>query len=167
MPIRFRCVYCNQLLGISRRKAGTIVRCTSCEGQLIVPEPSDPAAEAAVQNEPSAPQAEPLPVAAANQPRSPSAVFDNDEFGAFLEPLQVGPGGQAVASAAAPSARRSAAKSQVPPPVPSSAGAPAPALALTRLGLTIAVLLTVLGVGLAFAGGLWLGLSLSAGPPGN
>ena len=39
MPIRFRCVYCNQLLGIARRKAGTIVRCTSCQGQLIVPEP--------------------------------------------------------------------------------------------------------------------------------
>src|SRR5262249_42175047 len=43
MPIRFRCVYCNQLLGISRRKAGTIVRCTTCEGQLIVPNPDDPA----------------------------------------------------------------------------------------------------------------------------
>jgi DNA-directed RNA polymerase subunit RPC12/RpoP len=38
MPIRFRCVYCNQLLGISRRKAGTVVRCTSCEGQIIVPD---------------------------------------------------------------------------------------------------------------------------------
>ena len=38
MPIRFRCVYCNQLLGIARRKAGTIVRCTSCQGQLIVPD---------------------------------------------------------------------------------------------------------------------------------
>jgi DNA-directed RNA polymerase subunit RPC12/RpoP len=38
MPIRFRCVYCNQLLGISRRKAGTVVRCTNCEGQIIVPD---------------------------------------------------------------------------------------------------------------------------------
>ena len=28
MPVRFRCVYCNQLLGISSRKAGTVVRCT-------------------------------------------------------------------------------------------------------------------------------------------
>jgi DNA-directed RNA polymerase subunit RPC12/RpoP len=43
MPIRFRCVYCNQLLGISRRKAGTVVRCTNCGGQIIVPE-ADPAA---------------------------------------------------------------------------------------------------------------------------
>ena len=27
MPIRFRCAYCNQLMGIARRKAGTVVRC--------------------------------------------------------------------------------------------------------------------------------------------
>lgn len=44
MPVRFRCVYCNQLLGISRRKAGSVVRCTSCEGQIIVPEPEARAA---------------------------------------------------------------------------------------------------------------------------
>jgi len=46
MPVRFRCVYCNQLLGISRRKSGTIVRCTNCEGQIIVPEPVAEAAAA-------------------------------------------------------------------------------------------------------------------------
>lgn len=37
MPIKFRCAYCNKLLGISRRKAGTVVRCPSCEGQVVVP----------------------------------------------------------------------------------------------------------------------------------
>jgi DNA-directed RNA polymerase subunit RPC12/RpoP len=37
MPIRFRCAYCNQLLGISRRKAGTVVRCPNCSGQVVVP----------------------------------------------------------------------------------------------------------------------------------
>jgi phage FluMu protein Com len=37
MPIRFRCSYCNQLLGISRRKAGTSVRCPTCAGQVPVP----------------------------------------------------------------------------------------------------------------------------------
>src|SRR5438477_5872570 len=44
MPIRFRCAYCNQLMGISRRKAGTVVRCPNCAGQVIVPNPdgSDP-----------------------------------------------------------------------------------------------------------------------------
>jgi phage FluMu protein Com len=37
MPIRFRCAYCNQLLGISRRKAGMVVRCPTCAGQVAVP----------------------------------------------------------------------------------------------------------------------------------
>src|SRR5262249_25525242 len=39
MPIRFRCAYCNQLMGIARRKAGSVVRCPSCAGQIIVPNP--------------------------------------------------------------------------------------------------------------------------------
>jgi hypothetical protein len=39
MPIRFRCAYCNQLLGIARRKAGTIVACPTCAGQVVVPGP--------------------------------------------------------------------------------------------------------------------------------
>src|ERR1022692_2553077 len=39
MPIRFRCAYCNQLMGISTRKAGTVVRCPKCAGEIIVPMP--------------------------------------------------------------------------------------------------------------------------------
>ena len=39
MPIRFRCAYCNQLMGIARRKAGTVVRCPTCAGQVVVPRP--------------------------------------------------------------------------------------------------------------------------------
>src|ERR671937_859256 len=45
MPIRFRCAYCNQLLGISRRKAGTVVRCPTCAGQVVVPNADTEAAE--------------------------------------------------------------------------------------------------------------------------
>src|SRR5947209_19491873 len=37
MPIRFRCAYCNQLLGIAHRKAGSVVRCPTCAGQVVVP----------------------------------------------------------------------------------------------------------------------------------
>ncbi len=37
MPVRFRCAYCSQLLGIARRKAGTVVRCPTCAGQVVVP----------------------------------------------------------------------------------------------------------------------------------
>lgn len=39
MPIRFRCAYCNQLMGIARRKAGTVVKCPKCAGEIIVPTP--------------------------------------------------------------------------------------------------------------------------------
>jgi hypothetical protein len=48
MPVRFRCAYCNQLLGISRRKIGTIVRCPTCQGQVVVPSiDSEPAEQPA------------------------------------------------------------------------------------------------------------------------
>lgn len=48
MPIRFRCAYCNQLLGIAKRKASTVIRCPTCAGQVIVPamEAEEPAADA-------------------------------------------------------------------------------------------------------------------------
>src|ERR1043165_1697455 len=39
MPIRFRCAYCSQLMAIARRKAGTVVRCPKCAGEIIVPTP--------------------------------------------------------------------------------------------------------------------------------
>lgn len=46
MPIRFRCAYCNQLMAISRRKEGTVVRCPKCAGEIIVPSlQGTPAAE--------------------------------------------------------------------------------------------------------------------------
>ncbi len=44
MPIRFRCAYCNQLMGIAQRKAGQVVTCPKCAGQVVVPAP-DPALE--------------------------------------------------------------------------------------------------------------------------
>jgi hypothetical protein len=156
MPIRFRCVYCNQLLGISRRKAGTIVRCTTCEGQLIVPEPSDPATEAARDE---GPVGEPALKAAAkpegSSGESPGGVFAASEFDEFLQPLHGGAaGGPAVASPPAPSpAKRSAA-------VPVVAPEADVAVTLSRRGLTIAAVVAVLAVGLSFAAGLWLGLAL-------
>ena len=49
MPIRFRCAYCNQLMGIAKRKAGTVVRCPSCAGQVLVPNPDDESPSAEVE----------------------------------------------------------------------------------------------------------------------
>ena len=39
MPIRFRCVYCDKLLGIGERKAGQEVTCPKCKGRMRVPAP--------------------------------------------------------------------------------------------------------------------------------
>ena len=41
MPIRFRCSYCNRLLGIATRKAGTETTCPHCGYAIIVPVPQD------------------------------------------------------------------------------------------------------------------------------
>jgi hypothetical protein len=143
MPIRFRCVYCNQLLGISRRKAGTIVRCTSCEGQLIVPDPGDAESDAA---EPS-----PRDMAADQPPESvhpvtSPEVFAASEFDAFLEPLSQA--GGAVASPPAPLVER-------PAPSPQTT-----ALVLSRRALALAVIAEIALIALVFAGGLFLGLHL-------
>lgn len=69
MPIRFRCAYCNQLLGIARRKAGTVVKCAKCSGQVVVPQPEE-----------SGDSAEGPPPA---QP--PGAMFENSEIDKMLE----------------------------------------------------------------------------------
>ena len=55
MPIKFRCVQCNQLLGVSPSKVGSVVSCPRCAVELIVPEADDPP------EVPRAPEPEPIP----------------------------------------------------------------------------------------------------------
>jgi hypothetical protein len=45
MPIRFRCGYCNRLLGIARRKAGSNTTCPHCGATIAVPTPEQPEPE--------------------------------------------------------------------------------------------------------------------------
>ena len=74
MPIRFRCAYCNQLMGIARRKAGTVVSCPTCRGQVVVPTPlpagpvNGPAANVFEQKDFDPELFNPQPVAAAPGP---------------------------------------------------------------------------------------------------
>src|SRR5262245_60470883 len=69
MPIKFRCAYCNQLMGIARRKAGTVVNCPTCNGQVVVPTPP-----------PQVPPPE-LPPPVPEKPNSPKHnVFDRQDF---------------------------------------------------------------------------------------
>jgi hypothetical protein len=79
MPIRFRCAYCNQLMGIARRKAGTVVRCPTCAGQVIVPNPGQ--ADSATE-------------------KAPPKMFEAQDFGAeFQHAVPLGPRGPSNAGA--------------------------------------------------------------------
>jgi ribosomal protein S27E len=101
MPIRFRCAYCNQLLGIARRKANQVVRCPTCAGEVVVPEPEGGDGE---------PEPQQVP---ANQP-----VFERSDFeDLFNDPVVAGP---AVVKPAPP-------PQPAPPPPPLPAAPPAPA----------------------------------------
>ena len=144
MPIRFRCVYCNQLLGISRRKAGTIVRCTSCEGQLIVPDPGE--AGIHVPGEAEKVEASLDQPAKVEEPARNPDLFSVADFDAFLEPP--GAAGGAVVSPPAPLIQQSTTVTEKPPVV------------LSRRTAVLAVVVTVVAVCGSFAAGLCLGLWL-------
>ncbi len=45
--LRFRCYRCNQLLGASSRRSGTVTECPRCGAELWVPMPEEPATSAA------------------------------------------------------------------------------------------------------------------------
>jgi hypothetical protein len=142
MPIRFRCAYCNQLMGIARRKAGTVVRCPNCAGQVIVPTPA---------GEASAPQT-PTPKSSAGP-----LIFEDDDIDKLFEPKALEP---------AP------AKPSNPPPAifPTEAPVPAfdvqpvtvsrqrnPGILLTPATLTVLGICIVLVIGLAFLLGFMIG----------
>lgn len=81
MPIRFRCAYCNQLMGIAHRKAGAVVRCPKCSGQVVVPTPSE--AEVAAASPPA-----PVPSPAAPPTvKGAGGLFEQDNFSqVFVDP---------------------------------------------------------------------------------
>src|SRR5438094_9291471 len=78
MPIRFRCGYCNQLMGIARRKAGTVVSCPTCSGQVVGPTP-EPSADPSPEIEEKSPPLEPAPAREA----APD-LFERSDFGQDL-----------------------------------------------------------------------------------
>jgi hypothetical protein len=102
MPIRFRCAYCNQLMGIARRKGGTVVRCPTCGGQVIVPQPhGEPAAQPAKQ-------------------KQAGAVFEQADFGdVFQQPANGSSGARQKAAAVMPAPAPAPPPAAAPPPAPS------------------------------------------------
>lgn len=103
MPIRFRCVYCDKLLGIARRKAGAVVNCPQCGQALIVPSPQEdnlptPSFSPSATPRPS-PSQNPVVVAPPPQPVQPvpasgsppvkapppvATVFEADDFNIYV-----------------------------------------------------------------------------------
>jgi DNA-directed RNA polymerase subunit RPC12/RpoP len=180
MPIRFRCVYCDQLLGIARRKARTVVRCPGCGGQLVVPGP-----------EADVPDAEPDPAAVtAAPPREPAQAGPRDP--GFFERADIDELiRSAPASGPAPSERQAGVRSRpktaadIEMPIPPALLAPAPGAAtarpapntttvpaMTQAGIVLSPFMagmlsvvTVLALALAFGAGLFVGLALRV-PPG-
>ena len=87
MPIRFRCVYCNKLLGIARRKAGAVVNCPHCAEKLIVPTPADESVAEGTEGTEGGDQprkeTQEEPVA---PPLAGAQLFERSDFEALLQP---------------------------------------------------------------------------------
>src|SRR5262245_62249565 len=152
MPIRFRCVYCDTLLGIARRKSGTVVKCPSCAGRLIVPareaDDDDAGPDAPTSSTDdvggtrrTATQLERTEKAAPVQTRDPQAtvgeagmLFERSDFDELLKPaIERKPGlavkGNPRRSSAAPAPASAPSVAPAPAPFDFSQPAPSPAAA--------------------------------------
>jgi hypothetical protein len=97
--LKFRCYRCNQLLGATPNKAGSVVTCPKCSAELLIPVPELPAEEGA---EVQAPEPSPAPSPAPAQAQ------------ARVRPEPRAAAAQALAAAAS---ERSATATAVKPPL--------------------------------------------------
>jgi DNA-directed RNA polymerase subunit RPC12/RpoP len=188
MPIRFRCAYCNQLLGIARRKAGTVVRCPNCAGQVVVPgaeadQPDEPAEQgpagserATVRSASPPPPPEPAPAKGPAAPAKPGEpIFERSDFDKLLNPAGASPAeapAGAPAAAVAGTVRSSVNEAginveRVRPnePIPTlEPMAPIPGIWLSPAKATLLSVLAVLALTVAFVVGLLVGLSIGRTP---
>jgi DNA-directed RNA polymerase subunit RPC12/RpoP len=162
MPIRFRCAYCNQLLGISRRKAGTVVRCPNCSGQVVVPTLE----EAGLSDGP--------------QGTAGQQLFEGNEIDRLLEgaagdqpsalaapPRSANPAAPAAPAAIAPAPAPPMSPAAPPQPVASPSGFPGPAtppagIWLSPAKATMLSVIAVVALAVAFGVGLLVGLFLQS-----
>jgi phage FluMu protein Com len=179
MPIRFRCTSCRKLLGIARRKAGTVVKCPDCGSDLIVPTEVTTTLPARGGRRPAAGGSTPEPIprtpppppkhatngtgAAVKTPES-MPLFERPDFESLLNP--------AVQKAAATLPPTPLGPVAVPvQEMPRPAPAPNPltfdddeeaydlepaGLVLSKATLTVMAVVVVVLIGLAFAAGYLL-----------
>ena len=157
MPIRFRCAHCDKLLGIARRKAGSIVNCPQCGQPLIVPTPEDEVPDA----EESTKQTE-LPT-----DRGPAKLFEDGDLDKLLgnapaapKPRAAGHSSRAIVPQPRPAAN--APVPTMPAPMPAPVPVPLPVSVPTAGGITIGkvvviILVVFVLVTAAFVGGLFAG----------
>jgi DNA-directed RNA polymerase subunit RPC12/RpoP len=170
MPIRFRCAYCNQLLGISRRKAGTVVRCPNCSGQVVVPtleeaglsdgpQPAGPGQQLFEGNEID----RLLEGAAGDQPSALAAPPRSSGPAAPSSPAAAATVGSTSAPPMSPAAAAPApAVSPAPLPAPSSPSAPPNGVWLSPAKATMLSVIAVVALAVAFGVGLVVGLFLQS-----
>jgi phage FluMu protein Com len=168
MPIKFRCNYCNQLMGIAHRKAGMEVVCPTCKGKVLVPATST--------------EAPPQP---GNPPAAP--LFEQSDFGDFLNaPAQPEPVLAGAPQVAEPQV--APLPQPMPQPQPRPAGIPRPlrlpsdfefaveprpgamanptddpaagGIVLSPIKATLLTVAIILGLAVAFSAGLLVGKAL-------
>lgn len=146
MPIRFRCRYCNQLMGIARRKAGMTVTCPTCHAQVVVPPPEG--------------EAEPVPPPPPAGDK-PAPIFERSDFEDFLQnPTAQNPVAPPVPAAPPPPSPFAAMEQPSSPGLgmPSgTAAASPPGLLLSPSQATWLTVAVILLVALAFGAGLLVG----------
>jgi hypothetical protein len=172
MPIRFRCAYCNQMLGIARRKAGTVVRCPTCAGEVIVPMPDDPSVAAAPE-----PGEKMLferndfddvfsPTAATPRPAEKPAVAAS-ATGPLPSPPALPPVPEWVQAEEVPTRRAEfdvePATRDVPAPPPVRITPAQSGILVTSAQVTMLAVAALVALLLAFGAGLLVGLSLRSG----
>jgi phage FluMu protein Com len=180
MPIRFRCSYCNRLLGIATRKAGTETTCPHCGYTITVPvpEPEDGRTErmnledvdamlghgatevvqpAAVAAPPA--EAAPLPAAAASPPAAPKpraaapkpVPTNPDERPLFEQDME-----DIFGKSVAPAAEPERGKPKVSGMDAMSLSEPSRQIVLTGQTATLLMILVVVLLVIAFATGYFI-----------
>jgi hypothetical protein len=171
MPIQFRCPACDRMLGIARRKAGTVVSCPRCGADVRVPALAGMAVASAGPgggDAPVVPVIDPLP-AKNGSPRTAAGppmvaplenlpLFERPDFESLLNPAL------AKAPPADPPPK---------PPTPYQRPAPRPdsaadldvlsGIVISRRNLTLAAVAVAVLVGLAFGAGYALASMVVAG----
>ncbi len=139
MPVRFRCKYCNQLLGIARRKIGMEVNCPTCHNPVLVPPTDSPDVDQ------PAPKKDPL--------------FEGSDLDALLRPAAASPPDPVKPAAPgwSPPGPPPAAFDVQPYPAPGPAAPPPSGVVLSPTQATLLTVGAVLILAVAFAAGLLIG----------